>query len=86
MILGGKDDPLVKFEWQELMMAAVRRIDGCEPAGVPWEGVGTLYPSKGGTPLVTYVYPGGHAMDPAEPPLIVEFFQEHPGAATSPVR
>lgn len=79
MILAGQNDPLVKFEWQEMMMAAVRKVNGCDAAGVPWAGVGTLYPSKGGAPLVTFVYPGGHAVDPAEPPLIVKFFHEHPG-------
>ncbi len=83
MILAGREDALVKFEWQEMMMAAVRRINGCEQTGVPWENVGTLYPSKGGTPLVTYIYPGGHSMDPAEPGLIVKFFQGEPGAAAT---
>ena len=88
MILAGRNDALVKFEWQEMMIDAVRKVNGCEVAGEPWQGgAGTLYPSKGGTPLVTFVYPGGHAMDPAEPALIVKFFQEHPGsqAAAGPV-
>lgn len=79
MILAGREDPLVKYEWQELMIAAVRRINGCDADGVPWERAGTVYPSKGGTPLVTFIYPGGHGMDPAEPALIVKFFHEHPG-------
>ncbi len=79
MILGGKDDPLVKFEWQQRMMEVVKGINGCDAAGVPWKGgAGTLFASKGGTPLVTYVYPGGHMMVPEEAPLIVMFFREHP--------
>ena len=61
-------------------MDAVRKVNGCEETGQPWEGVGKIYPSKSGTPLVTFVYPGGHMMDPAEPPLIVKFFQQHPAA------
>lgn len=36
-----------------------------------------IYPSKGGTPLATYIYDGGHLMDSVEPGLIVKFFQEH---------
>ena len=80
IILGGDHDPLVKTEWQERMMAAVRQIDGCDEAGAPWEGA-TLYPSKGGTPVATFEYPGGHGMVPAEAPLIVKFFQAHPAAA-----
>ena len=62
------------------MIDAVRKVNGCEAASEPWQGTGTIYPSKGGTPLVTFIYPGAHAMDPAEPPLIVKFFQEHPAA------
>jgi hypothetical protein len=73
-------DELVKFEWQEKMMEAVRTVNGCEAIGQPWREVGTLYPSKGETPLVTFTYAGGHAMDSAEPGLIVKFFQEHPAA------
>ena len=83
MILGGRNDELVKFEWQESMMTAVRKINGCNLTGEPWQGAGTLYSSKGGTPLVTFIYPGGHPMDPAEPPLIVKFFQEHPEGAVA---
>ena len=84
MILAGRNDPLVRFEWQELMIAAVRKVNGCGVAGEPWQGgAGTLYPSAGGTPLVTFVYPGGHAMDPAEPALILKFFQQHPGPAAA---
>ena len=82
MILAGRDDALVKFEWQEMMMDAVRKIDGCETTGQPWEGVSTIYPSKGGTPLVTFIYAGGHAVDPAEPALIVKFFQQYPNSVT----
>lgn len=77
MILGGQNDELVKFEWQEKMMEVVRRINGCDATGEPWQKVGTIYPSKSGTPVVTFTYPGGHSMDPAEPSLIVKFFQEH---------
>ena len=84
MILAGRADPLVKFEWTELMIAAVRKINGCDTDGEPWQGVGTLYPSKGGTPLVTFIHDGGHMIDPAEPASIVQFFREHPGAAAAP--
>ncbi len=81
IILGGRDDRTVKFEWQQMMIAAVRKINGCgDAAGEPWEGgEGTLYPSKTGTPLVTYLYDGGHMMEPGESKWIVDFFQQHPG-------
>ena len=79
MISGGKSDPLVKFEWQQLEVAALTKVNGCDAEGKPWEdGQGTLYPSKGGTPLVTYFYEGRHAMSAEEPGLVVQFFQHVP--------
>jgi polyhydroxybutyrate depolymerase len=78
LIIGGKSDPLVKFEWQERTMAAVRRVNGCTATGEPWDKQCTIYPSKGGTPLVTCIFPGGHQFNPASPALIVKFFKEHP--------
>jgi polyhydroxybutyrate depolymerase len=79
LIIGGSDDPLVKFEWQERTMAAVRKNNGCATNGESWDNQCTLYPSKGGTPLVTFIFPGGHQFNPAAPALIVKFFKEHPG-------
>jgi polyhydroxybutyrate depolymerase len=79
LILGGQTDPLVKFAWQELTMATVRKVNGCAPTGEPWDKQCLIYPSKSGTPLVTCIFPGGHQFNPAEPALIVKFFKEHPG-------
>jgi polyhydroxybutyrate depolymerase len=79
LICGGEDDPLVKPAWQRLTMAAVRRVNGCEPAGKPWGKGCTFYPSEKGTPVVTFIYPGGHELNPATPSLIVKFFKENPG-------
>ena len=81
MIIGGDRDPLVKFAWQKLTMDAVRRVNGCSPAGESWAKQCTLYPSATGTPLVTMIFPGGHRFNPAAPALIVKFFKEHPGPA-----
>ena len=80
LICGGKSDPLVKFEWQQMEVAALQKVNGCEAKGEQWEDdKGTIYSSKGGTPLVTYFYDGGHAMTKEEPGMIVRFFQQHPG-------
>ena len=87
LICGGKQDPIVKFESQEQELDALQKVNGCNPQGEAWaDGKGTLYPSKGGTPLVTFFYEGGHAIAHEEPDLIVKFFQEHPGgpAAAGP--
>lgn len=77
LIMGGQEDPLVKFAWQKLTMDAVRRVNGCEATGEPWEKECTIYPSKGGTPLVTFVFEGGHVFNAKSPGLIVKFFKEH---------
>lgn len=78
--IAGDNDPLVKFEWQKLTMDAVRKVNGCEEKGGPWEKVCTVYPSKSGTPVATYIQPGGHKFPPEAPALIVKFFKQHPPA------
>ena len=79
LICGGKQDAIVKFDSQEREVDALQKVNGCESQGVPWaDGKGTLYAAKGGTPLVTLFYAGGHAMAAGESDLIVKFFHEHP--------
>ncbi len=76
MLLAGEQDPLVKFVWQQATMEAVRKVNGCGPVGTPWNKLCTRYPSQIGTAIVTFIYPGGHAFNPAAPALLVKFFQE----------
>lgn len=77
MHLAGQQDALVKYQWQELMMRALRRRNGCDAAGQSYGPHATLYPSKAGTPVVTFIHPGGHEFPRAAVPLIVKFFQQH---------
>lgn len=74
--LAGKNDPLVKFAWQEQTIAALLRLNQCGPAQPAEKGCVT-YPSKIGAPVVTFIHPGGHEFPAAARPLIVEFFQQH---------
>lgn len=74
--IAGKKDPLVKFEWQERTIAALKNLNQCGP-GQPWEKIGTLYPSKVGAPVVTIIHPGTHQYLSEAPVLIAKFFQEH---------
>ncbi len=78
MHLAGEQDTLVKFTWQKLTMDAVRNLNGCDREGKPWDEQCTIYPSKIGTPLVTFIHPSGHQFTKEAPALIVKFFQEHP--------
>lgn len=75
--IAGEKDELVKFEWQKATMDAIKKLNGCEAEGKPWQKDGLLYESKGGTPLVTWIYPGGHAPPAETPKVIATFFKEH---------
>jgi len=79
LIIGGSEDPLVKFEWQKLTMNAVRNINGCSETGEPWAKDCAIYTSRNGTPLVTFIFEGGHQFNAVAPALIVKFFKQHPG-------
>jgi len=79
--VAGETDALVKYEWQKAAMAGVKKVNGCEEAGKEWDKsgklVGTVYESKGGTPFVSLLGPGGHEYPADAPKLIVKFFQQH---------
>jgi len=51
--MAGENDPLVKFAWQQRTIDELRKINGCGE-GKPWGEHCTMYPSKIGTPVVTY--------------------------------
>jgi polyhydroxybutyrate depolymerase len=75
--LAGEADALVKFAWQERMMMAERRVNGCDAAGRPYAPQATIYSSPSGPPVVTFIHPGGHEFHRDAPALITRFFQEH---------
>ncbi len=79
--VAGEADELVKYENQKATMAAVRKTNGCDADGQEWDKggklVGTVYESKGGTPFVSLIGPGGHTFPTDAPKLIVKFFQQH---------
>jgi polyhydroxybutyrate depolymerase len=74
--VAGENDPLVKFAWQQRTIDEVRKINGCGE-GKPWGEYCTIYPSKGGTPVVTYIHSGGHQLPDDVPPVIVKFFKQY---------
>jgi polyhydroxybutyrate depolymerase len=76
MHIAGREDPLVKFEWQERTITAVRKINGTETEAKEWAKNCTWYASKAGTPVVAYIHPGAHIVPSAAPALIVKFFKE----------
>lgn len=80
MHIAGENDALVKFPNQQRTMERLRDLNACENTGKPWAKsgllVGTLYPSKTGTPFVSVIYPGPHALPAGVPALVVKFFRE----------
>ena len=74
--VAGEKDPLVKFEWQQKTMEALRKLNQCGE-GKPWEKWCTVYSSKLDAPVVTYIHPGTHTFAAEAPAVIVKFFKEH---------
>ena len=83
--VAGEKDPIVKFAWQQMTFAAVKRFNACAEEGKPWakEGVleATIYASSKGAPLVTAIHGGGHEYAKGSTELIVRFFKENPKPA-----
>lgn len=75
--IAGTNDALVKYSWQELIMQAVRKHNGCSDEGREWAKDCMLYPSDKATPVVTMIHSGTHKYPAVAPPLIVKFFKEH---------
>jgi polyhydroxybutyrate depolymerase len=77
LVVAGEQDKLVKFEWSQKMINALRKINGCESDGKKESKSLTVYPSPGDTPLATYIYDGGHGFPQEVLPVIVNFFKHH---------
>ena len=76
--IAGEHDELVKFAWQRLMIEELRRINECGEGRPAGKGC-TLYASRIGAPVLTYIHPGTHQYPPEATALIVDFFKAHPG-------
>jgi polyhydroxybutyrate depolymerase len=74
--IGSPQDPLVKFAWQEKMIDAVLRLNGCGPRRPAANGY-LSYPSAKGAEVATYLHGGGHRFPAEATALIVKFFQAH---------
>lgn len=79
--LASEGDELVKYAWQQRMLEAVRKLNGCEPEGKPDGKSLTEYPSKTGTPVVVFLHDGGHKFPADGPAAIAKFLKAHPKPA-----
>ncbi len=75
--VAGENDSLVKFQWQDLFLNALRKHNQCAE-GKPWKEDKrcTFYKSKAGGDVYTYIHPGTHAYPAEAPEIIVKFFKE----------
>ena len=75
--VAGRNDPLVKFAWQEQSIEFARKLNGCA-SGEPRDHGLVEYPSPAGTPVFTLLHDQGHAFPREAPAQMVKFFQAHP--------
>jgi polyhydroxybutyrate depolymerase len=75
MMSSGRNDPMVKFDWQIRMIDFLKSLNSVAPDGKPWGSNGTWYTSDTKTPLATIIYDGGHPPPPDLGERIVKFFK-----------
>ena len=76
--VAGENDPIVRFRMQERTIEYDRKLNGCDPVGIPAGTYCTEYRSRTGTTVVAYIHQGGHEVPNGAIPKITQFFQEHP--------
>jgi len=74
--IAGRNDPLVKYSWQELMIERLKTNQKCG-AGRPWQGGATEYPAASGASVYTLVTDEGHKFPARAPLLSADFFRQH---------
>lgn len=74
--LGSPADELVKFAWQERMIAHVLELNGCPSLDVQARGL-REYPSGKGAPVAVYLHDGGHRFPTTATKEIVAFLRRH---------
>jgi polyhydroxybutyrate depolymerase len=73
----GTGDAVVPYRNQKRSIPLAEQKLGVEPNRATVNGYLRSAPGRGGLELETYVYPGGHAVPPEVPQLVVEFFRRH---------
>jgi polyhydroxybutyrate depolymerase len=76
---GGKSDRLARFDKQEATIEQLRKFNGCSEQADSCGTNCSIYNSSTGAPVAAFIHPLGHLYPPQVTPLIVKFFQDHPG-------
>ncbi len=75
--IAGRNDPLVKFAWQEAMIEQLKKNQQCETTSKKWfKDKCDVFASKVGAPVVTMIHDGDHKYPIDAPEAIVHFFKE----------
>jgi polyhydroxybutyrate depolymerase len=89
--IAGRNDPLVKFAWQERTVERLRRLNHTAAAGEPWPQAPalTLYPAAkdagaAAAAVIAWFHTGKHALPPRAGEVIVRFFKQFPMPAPPP--
>lgn len=75
--VAGESDDVVPFAKQTRAIEIARALNGGTGKGRSCGQNCTIYESSGGTPVKTYIHPGGHEWPAEAAPLIVDFFKSN---------
>lgn len=76
--LMGRNDPLVKPEWQKITYNKMLRVNGCNiPEGTKLDDNITFYKGKDGNDFELFIHDGGHEYPKNANQPIIDFFKKH---------
>lgn len=81
--VAGEQDALVPIESQRRTIEQLKTLNGCAGERAGRRPSVRLFPSAAGTPVVTFIHPGGHGYPQAASAAIVEFFKRQGGEEPS---
>ena len=76
--IAGTEDAQIRYADQLDAIEAARRANGVTEKGAGCGSGCTLYDSPSGTPVMTWIHPGGHEYPETTSERIAKFFREHP--------
>jgi polyhydroxybutyrate depolymerase len=76
--IAGTEDAQIAYADQLNAIEAARRVNRVTGNGAGCGGGCTIYDAQGGTPVMTWIHPGGHEYPDSTSERIAKFFREHP--------
>jgi polyhydroxybutyrate depolymerase len=82
--IAGKNDPLVKYSWQEVTIDRMIQLNDCDKTPTRDADAGWSVYRSSKAPVFTYVHDGTHKYPETAPAMIARFFKTEPWKATRP--